>query len=468
MSLSKKAIKEDKFKKIELEFPVETVVANQIPVWPFLRHYYSFSFNKIIVKNRPKFSLVQGIISMFYGWPNWFGSYKYLHFSDSLERKYIKGKWFDKSLDYIGEVLGSTLLFEFPLPRHYKKREIFTKNACSKLPLYGLVWLYSILILRRIKVENQEILESIKREFDCDIDYKSLVKKNLAQIAIGKWLIKVYQPRAIFIQCFYTNMGFVKAFRDADIPVIEIQHGIIAPHHGAYNVYKQIENSFYPDYIFTFGEREFEVLSPSNYFIDQKRVKPVGHFYIDFLNTEYSGDRRLKEMLKKYRFSVTISSQDIIEEEELIKFLIKTAQLTPDTLFLFFPRLRPQSDYEKFNFPSNLIFTPWLNVYEAMVHTDFHSTMHSTCAIEAPSLGARNILININGLSKKYYSNLLNNTLITFNADTPEEFISCLNKPQMRRTEIMNGNKYFINTGYKKNVEKALQEILWKENLEVK
>ena len=450
---------ENPLKKIELEYPVETIAVHTTPVWPFLRYYYSFSLNRVIA-NRPAFNFWRGIASMFYGLFNWFGTYHYLHFSDSLERKFVNGKWFDKSLDYVGKLLGDTLLFEHPLPRHYKSSEIATENVCSKLPLHGLVWIYAFLFLRRIKIKNREILEAIEKQYNCSIDFEALVKKNLAQEVVGKWLIKVYKPKAIFMQCFYTNMGFVKAFREHGIPVVEIQHGIIAAHHGAYNVYKKIEPLYYPDYVFTFGDREFETFSASNYFIDPKNVKPVGHFYIDHLNNEFKGDQTFKTILAQYKNSVTVSSQDIVEETELLAFLKHTALKSKDTLFVFFPRHKPKDYYDQFNLPSNIILTPWLNVYEAIASTDFHSTMHSTCAIEAPSLGARNILININGLALKYFSYLLDGRNLTYVANTPEEFIAHLNLPPKSRHEIINQNGYFIRPNYRLNVVNALKEIL--------
>jgi hypothetical protein len=451
--------KKNTFKQIELEFQVESVMVNQIHVWPFLRHYYSFSLNKILA-NRPSFNIWGGLSSMLYGFSNWFGRYRYLQFSDSLERKFVNNKWFDKSLDFIGLRLGHTLLLEHPLQRHYRKSEIATKNICSKLPLHGLVWIYAFVFLRNVKIKNREILEEIGRQYDCAIDFEALIKKNLAQRAIGKWLIKTYRPKAIFMQCFYTNMGFVRAFRESGIPVVEIQHGIIASHHGAYNVYKKIDPLYYPDYVFTFGEREFETFNSENHFIDPMKVKPVGHFYIDHLNNGYEGDERLKDILKNYKNSVTFSSQDILEEVELLHFLKQAALLSQETLFVFFPRHKPKNYYDQFNLPSNIILTPWINVYESIASTDFHSTMHSTCAIEAPSLGARNILINVNGLAVKYFSYLLDDRNLTYIANTPQEFVTYLQLPSQSRSEIIQQNSYFIRPNYTTNVIKALEEVI--------
>jgi hypothetical protein len=83
--------------------------------------------------------------------------------------------------------------------------------------------------------------------------------------------------------------------------------------------------------------------------------------------------------------------------------------------------------------------------------------VYSTCAIEAPSLGVQNILINIDGLSKRFYGNVLNDTRVTRFADTPEEFVSVANSfEKLDRDTIVKLNEDFIAVNYEKNIRELL------------
>src|SRR5205814_516164 len=106
--------------------------------------------------------------------------------------KLIDGKWVDKSVDFVLENLPNTLLIELPLPYHYSKSKIPTRFIVSKLPLYALSWIYVTIFLRRIKVENENILKDILRELNINFDYLSILKKNIAQYEIGCVLSRVY------------------------------------------------------------------------------------------------------------------------------------------------------------------------------------------------------------------------------------------------------------------------------------
>jgi hypothetical protein len=117
------------------------------------------------------------------------------------------------------------------------------------------------------------------------------------------------------------------------------------------------------------------------------------------------------------------------------------------------------SYYNKFNFGQNIIFAPSMNVYQSITQTSFHATMYSTCAIEAPSLGTRNILININGLARKHFDHLIDG-FVTHLVNKPDEFIKCLALPVADKLEIMNKNKGNISLGYEGNLKEALKKSL--------
>ena len=97
------------------------------------------------------------------------------------------------------------------------------------------------------------------------------------------------------------------------------------------------------------------------------------------------------------------------------------------------------------------------NFYELTMLADFHATVYSTCAIEAPSLGVQNILINIDGLSKRFYGNILSDRRVTRFVDTPQEFVSIANDfEKLDRDTIVKLNEDLIAVDYEGNIRELL------------
>jgi hypothetical protein len=184
--------------------------------------------------------------------------------------------------------------------------------------------------------------------------------------------------------------------------------------------------------------------------------------YIDYINNEYKPSEKtiklFKSFKKKYKKTVAISSQWPLENK-LIDFLKKSASLNKNILYIFVPR-DVNKDYSNANFPENIIVLKHLNVYQIIREADLHSTLWSTCALEAPALGVPNILINIDGFAKKYYLNILTNRDVTRFVDTPEEFVDTISNWHTKtRKEIMRLHRNFYKENYTKNLDRALKVI---------
>jgi hypothetical protein len=95
-----------------------------------------------------------------------------------------------------------------------------------------------------------------------------------------------------------------------------------------------------------------------------------------------------------------------------------------------------------------------------MAYVDFHSTVNSTCALEAPSLGVQNIMINIQDLSKNYYELILNNKNITRYANTPNEYVKIINNfTKIDKKTIQESNDDIIKSHYTENIKKVLNKL---------
>ena len=161
----------------------------------------------------------------------------------------------------------------------------------------------------------------------------------------------------------------------------------------------------------------------------------------------------------KYKKTVAVSLQDAFENE-ICMFVIEAALLDASICFVMKPRGRVSSDYDRFGFPPNVIFFDRHNTYESIKECDFHTTMTSTTAIESPSLGTRNVLMNINNLALEYYGKTLF-APTTFFANSPAELISIINESgNLSRDSVLSSNSEIIGEGYSSNLKIAMDNIL--------
>ncbi|MCH8902316.1 MAG: hypothetical protein IIA45_00130 [Bacteroidetes bacterium] len=448
-------------KEIEQTYPVENIEVRGMQFWPYLRIYIAdkLFFNKDRRAKVDKKIAGSFFRSWYYGFSSLFKKYDYFIFSASHQRRKIGDKYVDRC-DYIADELPSSLYFELPKFRHYPKRKIPTQNIVSKYVLYLVEAFYSKFLLGKVKITGEEIIREIFEKYEVQVDHHALARRLVAQNKAGNWFAARYKPKAVFLIAPYTNMPFVKAFKDRGIKVIELQHGVINRSHYAYNISKSFDRNFYPDYLLTFGAEELEVFNADNFYIQKSRVIPVGSFYIDYVSSEYQPDNKLRTIKKPFKNMVAVTGQEALEDL-LIPFLVEAANSSSETLFVYIPRYHKDGYYDRFDFPENLKLIDWLDTYELIADADFHATISSTCALEAPSLGTQNILINLEGRAREYYGEALNDEKITKYADSVDEFVRLIREFNVSGAEsIKESNKHIIMPGYRHNIKAALNHIL--------
>jgi len=96
-----------------------------------------------------------------------------------------------------------------------------------------------------------------------------------------------------------------------------------------------------------------------------------------------------------------------------------------------------------------------------MPYIDIHSTVYSSCAVEAPSLGAPNILVNINNLSKLYFSSLLRDERTSRYVGTPREFLKAVRSfSGIERESVVRLNEDIIKPGYPDNIKLFVEKVV--------
>ncbi len=178
-----------------------------------------------------------------------------------------------------------------------------------------------------------------------------------------KLLLKFHKPHCIFIVVFYENSALVAAANDLNIPVYEIQHGIIHKHHLGYNFFYGTKQSIsiFPNAILTLGEYwNTQINMPlkktvigNNFLYPQKYQKlkqkntilfisqgVIGDFMIDYLSDNiellsefeiffklHPNEFEMQERLKKLQFlSKKYDNLHIVKQNKTINYLQNLAE----------------------------------------------------------------------------------------------------------------------------------------------
>lgn len=430
---------------------------NKIDEWAYIRVALgTYLLNKkgnssstTLIYEKIKYIFRQLLYS-FYGFKFWFKKYKYLVFTDTAERRLIDGVFIDKLLEDIIERLeeDSTLMIELPNPKHYNYTDISTKNIVSQLPLKFIEKFLMYTVFN--KKYNIEILDNILLKERIDFNYINIIKSFNANYLIYKFLLKVYKPELIFVNCHYCRFGLIYASNELGIKTIEIQHGIINEAHFAYRSILAINQKYLPNILLSFGENE---VSLKNKLI--KKVFPIGSFYLEYLENNFTIDNNLLKITEQYQYVVGVSLQDQEWEMNIIfEFFIECAKEDKNILYILIPRKR--KIFSK-KLPSNMIVYSDLDCYNIILHCNIHSTLYSSCALEAPSLGIPNILIDIEGFSSMYYKNILSDRHTKYVTTTKEFFKELEKIVFLDKNFIQKNNKNIFIKNYNKNIETILK-----------
>lgn len=149
-------------------------------------------------------------------------------------------------------------------------------------------------VLSRLKEAESEI----DRQFDAEVDLVSLARDSLHErnttLPLYDRLIDRIDPSVAVVVVSYGKETFIEACKRNNVPVVELQHGVIYEEHYGYSYPKGETKETFPDYLFTFGEFWNEGI---NYPIPDSHVIPVGYPYLEQRLDRYrdieSGDQLL-------------------------------------------------------------------------------------------------------------------------------------------------------------------------------
>ena len=296
-------------------------------------------------------------------------------------------------------------------------------------------------------IENESILNSILDELDININYREKLHNYYFYYLAAKKVLSTAKPKMIFISCYICFLNVIQAAKELQIPVVEIQHGIIIEHF-AYNINKNYHTNFYPDYTLVYSKYEQMYLKQKHY-TNHDNIMLLGNYNIERRRHSFEKNIQLESIQKNYTKTVGISVQDTIDEK-LYNFIYDVTLKNRDILFIWIPR-----NYDKdYITTENLQIIKDMSCYDIAMNCDIHTTVYSTCAIELLSLGKPIVLINIDNLANHFFSYIENINI----ANDIEEYSRMLHN-----NNVENFNKEVISLNYLNNcsrIHKHIQKVL--------
>ncbi|MBD3408377.1 MAG: hypothetical protein GF411_19800 [Candidatus Lokiarchaeota archaeon] len=250
------------------------------------------------------------------------------------------GKWWDIYTDYIlDKIEHSTISIERSWQLGHRKPSK-TKNLYYFDIMETLIFIANRLKLFQVNLQSHEmksllnISREIKKRFNIYIDVMqyatTVLSRRKIKLAFYRVLLKRINPKLVLLVVSYEREDLIEACKELGIPTVELQHGVISPHHPGYSFppsTKQIET--FPDYILLFGDYW---KTRSSFPISSNRLVPVGYPHMENMLI------RCKRLNK--RKQVVFISQPMLGDG-LVKFAVQLSQIDDfdyDIIFKLHPK----------------------------------------------------------------------------------------------------------------------------------
>lgn len=457
----------EKIEYIETHYDVNAIEYDGIKLWPFLRSGYYFTYyNKLNnfsctkeVKRKNRYiSLLKDLFKAvrYTNIVLFFKKNPVLLYTDTLEIKELSNGPIDKIANLI--IQNEKNILPVVIYADNNKKYVLRKKV-------DFHFIDFICKMKRCQISEYDIsgfetLKQIMIKLDISFDNIgaiTLIKRYIA--FYRKWFNKV-RPKRIYVNCYYNlhKMSMIYVAKELNIKVIELQHGVIGPEHCGYKALIDISPNPYPDYLFSFGKKFKQFISPAIY--KENQIKYVGSFIVDNIkNNRVESKTKFKN---KYgdlsgRIIITVASQNTIDKE-LLLFYSNIAKYNKKYFIVFVPRVFEayHHEYEL----DNLVIETELSIYECMVSSDIASTVYSTCALESLALGIPTLLVNFENKAKNLIGMFFNVDSTVRYCDNEDMFNDCIDKLLAIDKKLIceEGNTFF-EVHHDNLILKALSEI---------
>jgi hypothetical protein len=262
---------------------------------------------------------------------------------------------------------------------------------------YDLVAIHNMIHDIETYIGNKTNQKQLRLEKEFDFQIKSIFASYIGYLLMLKWL----KPRKGII---LTNppVYIVRAATVLQIPVIELQHGVISSDHLTYSVPTNMTKKYSPDYLLLFGKYFKEQMD--NFVLPPERLIILGYPYFEKMIIENNNLNRENK--------IVVISQGTIGRE-LIKFTIKLASITKGFYkiiyklhqnewmgdggwIILYPELKEAQEQGLLEVVDT--FTP--SLYTLFFKSRWQMGVYSTALFEGLALGCQLILVDLPGVER--------------------------------------------------------------------
>lgn len=451
----------DQIRHIESKIDVGSIKVHfhgrifQVYPWLKVKLFYKLITGSESMAKADKAMLLRQVKSLFSGFLNWFKAYDIWAFSNNQERIAVDGQYYHKIFDSIEGIVDASILhIELQLFKTFKRKEIKSKHLVSKSFFLLQEEFISRLFLRDVKIENSALIQQICAELNVEVAPQKILKKVLSQYLVMKFWLKVFKkPKLVLLTVGYSNFGYILAFKEHKIPVIEFQHGVISQGHHGYYYHQALQTDNFPDSIALWGQEECDFISKNSQ-IPIPTVAAVGRSIIDL----YGQD----ETLTQEPTRVCVVLQDLQLSNELLEVLIGLNHKLGQKFDFYLQTRRASEAYYNtlYTLPKNFHFYHG-PIYENILQSAIHITVYSSSALESLALGTMNIFYDSSGRAQEiFHEKLAANPFCHFIKNQTDllTFFNEVSIPPI--SEVKNASKNIYTTNASEHIKMLLDKYL--------
>lgn len=303
------------FEAFEADLDLFSVEVDAVPMWERVRFKTFREIQQKTGRGQAHTQIEEGLADHLRGvalWarnavhrnPYFAGKHEFLFFGHPRRKLEDDGFWWDLYCDPIHE---RNVLDYLHLERPY---DVSHRSPPKTSNLrYSEFLEYTGTIQRKIGLRRPSLPDdvishlrkaeaAISDRFDANVNLVAKVRKALhirnTDLPLYTRLLDRIDPSVVVIVISYGNETVIEACKQADVPVVELQHGVIYDHHYGYSYPENETKSTFPDYLLTFGEFwNRNVRFP----ISDDHVIPVGYPYLESRLDAYEAVESTNQLL---------------------------------------------------------------------------------------------------------------------------------------------------------------------------
>lgn len=323
---------------------------------------------------------------------------------------YNDGSWSDLYTDPIIESLNRSYVSIEPDFNLSHKEPSRTANLKYLDFIIFLSDIQNKLGISKIKITKREnsvieqIQSEIHRRFNINLNIRRLVLLNLRQrkasLPLYLALLKRISPKIIVVAVGYGKEDLIEAAKILNIPVAELQHGVIYPMHLGYSFSgEHVTKLTFPDYLLVFGKYWASV---ADYPITQDKIVSVGYPHMDIEK------RKLSANIKKNQ--ILVISQGGLGNA-ISKFAVELSQLVGEEYNIVYKLHPRETEGWKKRYPElvdtnvTIINRRDTSLYQLFSESRIQIGVSSTALYEGLAFGLQTFLID--APSVEFFDNLI-------------------------------------------------------------